>query len=99
MSNINASHRETHFSLVIKKQPRKYTYLMDKCFSRWDTIYIVRKGWKNLTEQKSSTTTKKKIGQVTYVIVSAASPEAKDTMVQKIQKSIKRDMEKTEENI
>ena len=51
-----------------------------------------------MTEQKSSTTTKK-MGKVTYVIVSATSPEAKDTMTQKIQKNIKRDMEKIEGNI
>ena len=51
------------------------------------------KGVNNLTGGKASVTTKRKIGKVTYVVVSASSPQAKDTIAQKIQKNIKRDME------
>lgn len=52
-----------------------------------------------MTAKKSAvTTTKKTIGKVTYIIESSASPTAKDTITQKIQKNIKRDVEKHEEN-
>ena len=47
-------------------------------------------------EQSSVTTTKRKIGKVTYLIESSASPKAKDSMTQKIKRSIKRDVEKDE---
>ena len=42
------------------------------------------------------TTTERKIGNVTYIIESSASPAAKDTITQKIHKNIKRDVEKDE---
>ena len=51
-----------------------------------------------MTEPMFSTVTTK-IGKVTYAVVSAASPLAKDTMIQKIKKNIKRDLEKNEDTI
>ena len=48
-------------------------------------------------QQSTVTTTEKKIGKVTYIIEASASPTARDTITQKIQKSIKRDVEKGEE--
>ena len=44
------------------------------------------------------TTTERKIGKVTYIIEASASPAARDTITQKIQKNIKRDVESDEEN-
>ena len=45
------------------------------------------------------TTTERKIGKVTYIIEASASPTARDTITQKIQKSIKRDVENDEKPI
>ena len=45
-------------------------------------------------EQPSITTTKKKIGKVTYIIESSASPTAKESIIQRIQKNIRRDIER-----
>lgn len=42
------------------------------------------------------TTTERKIGKVTYIIEASASPTARDTITQKIQKNIKRDVENDE---
>ena len=44
------------------------------------------------------TATERKIGKVTYIIQFSASPEAKDTIAQKIKNTIKRDVEKAGEN-
>ena len=49
-------------------------------------------------EMPAVTATERKIGQVTYIIQFSASPEAKDTIAQKIKINIKRDMEQDEEN-
>ena len=48
-------------------------------------------------ENPSVTTTKQKIGKVTFIVESSASPTAKDSIAQKIQKNIKRDLEKNAE--
>ena len=47
-------------------------------------------------ENPTVTTTEKKIGKVTYIIESSASPKAKDSISQKIKKNIKRDVEKVD---
>ena len=47
-------------------------------------------------KQSTVTTTERKIGKVTYIIEASASPAARDTITQKIQKSIKRDVENDE---
>ena len=52
-----------------------------------------------MTKKLSAVTTTEKIGKVTYTVQSSASPEAKDTIAQKIKKGIKRDMEKAEKNL
>jgi len=50
-----------------------------------------------LTVNRSTvTTTERKIGKVTYIIEASASPTARDTITQKIQKNIKRDVENDE---
>ena len=51
-----------------------------------------------MIKEMSTVTTTEKIGKVTYIVQLSASPEAKDTIAQKIKKSIKRDVEKDEEN-
>ena len=61
-------------------------------------LHIRRKGGKRLTKEMSTVTTTEKIGKVTYIVQLSASPEAKDTIAQKIKKGIKKDMEKAEEN-
>lgn len=51
-----------------------------------------------MTKEKNTvTTTKQKIGKVTFIVESSASPTAKDSITQKIQKSIRRDVEKNAE--
>ena len=52
-----------------------------------------------IKEMPVVTAPERKIGKVTYIIQFSASPEAKDTIAQKIKKSIKRDVEKDEENL
>ena len=59
-------------------------------------LHIKHKGGKRLTNEMSAVTTTEKIGKVTYIVQLSASPEAKDTIAQKIKKGIKRDMEKDE---
>lgn len=49
-------------------------------------------------KQSTVTTLEKKIGKVTYIIEASASPAARDTITQKIQKNIKRDVESDEKN-
>ena len=51
-----------------------------------------------MTKEMSAVTTTEMIGKVTYIVQLSASPEAKDTIAQKIKKGIKRDMEKAEKN-
>lgn len=51
-----------------------------------------------MTKGKNSvTTTKQKIGKVTFIVEASTSPTAKDSIAQKIQKNIKRDVEKNAE--
>ena len=49
-----------------------------------------------MTREMPAVTTTEKIGKMTYIVQLSASPEAKDTIAQKIKKGIKRDMEKDE---
>ena len=55
-----------------------------------------RRNFRLTVKQSTVTTTERKIGKVTYIIEASASPTARDTITQKIQKSIKRDVEKGE---
>ena len=61
-------------------------------------LHIRRKGGARLIKEIPTVATTEKIGKVTYIVQFSASPEAKDTIAQKIKKGIKRDMEKAEEN-
>ena len=52
-----------------------------------------------IKEISAVTTTERKITKVTYIILSSVSPEARDTLAQKIKKNIKRDVERVERNL
>ena len=43
------------------------------------------------------TRTEHKIGKITYIIEASSSGEARDSLVQKIKKNVKRDVEKVSE--
>ena len=62
-------------------------------------LHVGQEGGKRLLKEMPTATTTEMIGKVTYIVQMSASPEAKDTIAQKIKKGIKRDMEKAEVNL
>ena len=50
-------------------------------------------GYRLIKGKSTITTTEKKIGKVTYIIEASASENARDSIIQKIQKSVRRDVE------
>ena len=60
-------------------------------------LFGFEKGVNRLTKERSSVTTQeRKIGKVTYIIQSSTNESKKDSLTQKINKCVKRDVEKSD---